>query len=206
MLQQYKQAADAIRGSLETSGVWKHTTLDERQFFTAGLTGRSQQQLVDSSWAVESLSCCLWAMSLLPEMPGFDQESDPAIAKLLPPSAETLALRSGDELEKARSVAELWHWRSRTRQLIESGQSIPALPDGMTLDEVVRLTSEAAAKAGDLRDVCDGDFCAFGKPYRSISAEEYSHATSIAAERHKALNWICGMAPKNDWSLTPTDT
>ena len=49
-------------------------------------------------------------------------------------------------------------------------------------------------------------FLAFGKAYRDLGPEEYAIATSIARERHFALNWLCGHAPGNRWDETPTDT
>ena len=48
------------------------------------------------------------------------------------------------------------------------------------------------------------DFPAFGKAYRNLSEDEYEQATSIAMERHLALNWLCGY--DSDWDETPTDT
>ena len=50
------------------------------------------------------------------------------------------------------------------------------------------------------------DFPAKGKAYRDLTAEEWSELRSITAERHYALNWLCGRAPKNKWDETPTDT
>jgi hypothetical protein len=42
-----------------------------------------------------------------------------------------------------------------------------------------------------------GDFPAFGKSYRDATHEKYSQLQSKAAERHHAMNWLCGSAPKN---------
>jgi hypothetical protein len=68
------------------------------------------------------------------------------------------------------------------------------------------MTAAVAAEAGDIPAALAEDFPAFGKPYRELSAQEYSIATSIAMERHRALNWICGRAPGNQLDLTPLDT
>lgn len=67
------------------------------------------------------------------------------------------------------------------------------------------LSAERAESDGLFISI-DGDFPAFGRAYSSISPEEWSIATSIAMERHKALNWLCGFAPGNRWDETPTDT
>jgi hypothetical protein len=116
-----------------------------------------------------------------------------------------------DEIIHEREVAELWHWRSRTRQLIEEGRPWPkelSRPEEglVSYEAVARMAARAAKERGDLKHIIEDDFLAFGKPYRNISAEEYSIATSIARERHFALNWLCGHAPGNRWDETPTDT
>jgi hypothetical protein len=51
---------------------------------------------------------------------------------------------------------------------------------------------------GRARDV------AYDKPDRALDADEYAAVTSSAAERHYALNWLCGYA--SDWDRVPTDT
>ena len=68
------------------------------------------------------------------------------------------------------------------------------------------MAAEKAASDGLFESPMGGDFSVFGRPYREISGEEWSQATSIAMERHRALNWLCGYAPANRWDETPTDT
>lgn len=79
------------------------------------------------------------------------------------------------------------------------------LKNGMTINEVISM---AGKRGGDERDFVpiDGDFPAFGKPFRDVSDEEFLRIRSISQERHKALNWLCGYAPRNCWSDTPTNT
>lgn len=55
--------------------------------------------------------------------------------------------------------------------------------------------SAERAESDGLFIAIDGDFPAFGRAYSSISPEEWSIANSIAMERHKALNWQCGLLP-----------
>ncbi len=80
------------------------------------------------------------------------------------------------------------------------------LPGGRSIDEIIRLASAKAAEDGVIPPSIDNDFPALGKAYRDLSAQEFSNATSIAMERHRALNWLCGYAANNRWSETPTDT
>jgi len=204
--QKYDAVTQAIRTSLEAKGLWAQATPDEKQFFTARIAERTIQQCVDSAWAVESVGCCLWALGVLAELPAYDTESSVDVCKQVPGPGAPVALRPAAELERARAIAQTWHWRSRTRQLTESGQPLPLLPENRTLDEIVRLTAHAAAEAGDFAEPCDEDFPVRGKAYRDLSRDEFAYVASIATERHKAFNWICGLAPENRWHLTPTDT
>jgi hypothetical protein len=108
-------------------------------------------------------------------------------------------------------LAELWHWRSRTRQLIEAGEvyqgGASAAAAGLhTFDDIVRTTSRFAAEEKQIDPPIDEDFPAMGKAYRDLTNNEWNDVRSITVERHLALNWLCGYAPKNAWDETPTDT
>ena len=61
-------------------------------------------------------------------------------------------------------------------------------------------------KAQSLPEMIDNDFPAMGKAYRELDGREWSEVRSITMERHYALNWLCGLAPNNQWDATPTDT
>lgn len=52
----------------------------------------------------------------------------------------------------------------------------------------------------------DNDFPAFGKPYEQLTCDEWSLIRNITEQRHKALNWVCGLAPGNNYDETPTNT
>lgn len=206
--QEFDVQAQGMTKSMKSSGLWLDATRDEQEFFTARLLDRTERQYADSSWLMESVACCLWAVGRLPELPGYDTQSGGEILKVVPKRADhaALVLRPRSELEHARSIAELWHWRSRTRQLIDDRKPLPELPQGLTLEAIVTMAATKAAETGDIPACRDGDFPALRKPYRDLSQEEYSIVTSIAVERHRALNWICGRAPDNRWDETPTDT
>lgn len=61
---------------------------------------------------------------------------------------------------------------------------------GLTIERVLQLSSAKAAEEGMAPPPIDGDFPAFGKPYRSLTPDEFSIATSIAMERHRADWWF----------------
>lgn len=200
----------ATERSLRDNGLWPDMTPAEQAFIRSSPSEVSLQMLIDVSWLMEAAECLLWALGYLDDLPPYDTQASPDHLKLLPPGPhQTLlngaALRPADEISSRRDAAESWHWRSRTRQLQESGHTAP-LPSGLTRAEVIRMSAEGAASDGLFKAPLGDDFPAFGQPYRDISPEQWSQAASIVMERHRALNWLCGYAPDNQWDETPTDT
>ena len=49
-----------------------------------------------------------------------------------------------------------------------------------------------------------GDFPAYGEVYRQLTEEQQDEAHQIAWQRHRALNWLCGLG--KTWDAVPTDT
>lgn len=200
------QVAEALKGA----GVWSAMSSGERTFILASPDQIDPQALRDVSWSMESAECLLWALGHVDRLPPYDTQSDVEHLKRLPSDGvvaliRNATLRDADLISKARDVAELWHWRSRTRQLQESGRPVQ-LPDDLTLPDVVRMAAEKAAADGVFETAIEGDFPAFGRLYAQLTADEWSEVNSIAMERHKAFNWLCGYAPGNKWEETPTDT
>ncbi len=75
--------------------------------------------------------------------------------------------------------------------------------EAQRLRTVIREVAGEAARAGLIVDVAGGDFTADGRPYRDLDEEALGMAAAIAAERHHALNWLCGFG--TDWDNVPTD-
>jgi hypothetical protein len=195
---------------LRQNGLWNTMDAGERKFMQAGPAEVTQKDRIDASWRTESVVCLLWALGYISEMFLYDEQVNPELTNKLPTEPVNLlvkrtTLRPRESIEKQRNLAELWHWRSRTRQLRETGHNF-RFPDGMTIEKVLQRTSAKAAMNGDIPTPIGDDFPAFGKAYRDLTNQEYSQATSIAVERHHALNWLCGLAPGNRWAETPTDT
>jgi hypothetical protein len=147
----------------------------------------------------------MWALGMLPALPPYDTMADPGLLKQIPlrdvaAFVQGAHLREQAAIDGARDAAESWHWRSRTRELIERGDAFPDDPRMKAAgfgcyDDIVRFSA------------CIGeDFPAKGKAYRDLTEIEWSEVRSITAERHYALNWLCGYAPDNKWDETPTDT
>jgi hypothetical protein len=206
-----QQAADGLSDSLRKLGLWEFMTDKEVKFFLTHPLDLTQQQIVNASWRMESVMTLMWALGIIPEMLPFDHQAKPDLMKQIPHEKISnffISAKLLDEktIEKSRSLAELWQWRSRTRELIEEKRPFPAeLPQFKSYDEIVRFSAKAANEKDSL-EIIDEDFAAIGKAYRDLTDEEWSLIRSIAFERHFALNWLCGYAPDNRWDETPTDT
>lgn len=209
-------AADAAQmfmrdvNHLKAAGLWPDVEEDERIFLQVGIEQISAQQRIDAGWQAESIACLLWALKAIPELPPYDQEASPELVNALPANSikdliKQAHLRPQEEIKKQRNIAELWHWRARTRRLQEEGHSFQ-LPSAYTIEQVIELAASKGAENGDLPQPSGSDFPAMGKPYRDLSLEEFASLTSIAQERHKSLNWLCGFSPSGLWADTPTGT
>lgn len=195
---------------LRANGLWEDTSPSERAGFEQPASAISDRQMINTSWRAEAVHCLAWALRLVDHLPDYDTQSDPEIVMPLIPTGDlasycrSASLRDRAAIDRAREIAELWHWRRRTRQLQRDGNQPRA--GEPTLDEIVREVAPRMVADGMLPNVIDEDFPVLGRAYRDLSEDEWTMAGSIAMERHFALNWLCGYAPGNDWDETPTDT
>lgn len=107
-------------------------------------TAVTQQALTDVLCLAESAVCLLWALGYVLELPPYDQEAKPELMnELLLDNVEVLVknatLLPADRIMKQPGLAELWHWRSRPRQLEESGRMPRELPEGQTIDQIIQM-------------------------------------------------------------------
>jgi hypothetical protein len=195
---------------LKAAGLWADVEGDERRFLQARIDQITAQQRIDAGWLAESIVCLLWALQLIPEIPPYDHEADAELVNALPAlSVKDLVkqahLRPREEINKQRDIAELWHWRARTRRLQEEGR-LKGQVGGFSIEQIIERAAMKGAQDWNFPNPIESDFPAMGKAYRDVSSEEFARLTSIAQERHKALNWLCGFSPNGQWADTPTDT
>lgn len=156
--------------------------------------------MLDGVWQAEGLGTLLWALGRL-ELPPYDLAFDHD--RLLATALGGATLRSTAEIEHARQTARLWLWRARTSSLQEGGGV--TLPERwQSFDQLIAATAMRAHEQGLLPRPLRGDFPAFGTVYRELSPEERAEAESIAWERQRALNWLCGLG--SSWDEVPADT
>jgi hypothetical protein len=156
--------------------------------------------VVDAVWRGEALGTLLWALQLL-ELPAYDQPFD--AEQVAAVELDEAELRDAEEIELERDSARLWHWRARTTTLQAAGAL--ELPERYaTFDQLIAATAMRGYEQGVLPAPMRGDFRAYGKVYRHLTAEQHAEAHSIAVERHHALNWLCGAGAT--WDDVPLDT
>ena len=162
--------------------------------------GADDLAVVEAVWQGEGLGVLLWALGRT-ELPPYDLAFDHD--RLFSVTLDGAALRDIAEIEQARDIARLWHWRARTSALQAEGGA--GLPDRwQSFDQLIAATAMRGHEQGLLPLPLRGDFPAYGKVYRELSEDERGEAESIAWERHRALNWLCGLG--SAWDDVPTDT
>jgi hypothetical protein len=212
-----------VRGDLRRGGRFSQLTLAEREFLRLALSQASYESAGQFTWQIEAAACVAWALRLLPRLWPMDEQFDgkldlPALGSPERQLVETAALRPFEEIQTARARVKLWHWRARSWQFEREKSAWPpkdASPEALadlqakgldTMDGLVRANARCLRDEGLLEETIDDDFVAKGKPYRRLTEKEAAELLRIASERHRALNWLCGLAPGNDWATVPTDT
>jgi hypothetical protein len=155
--------------------------------------------VIEAVWQGEGLGMLLWALGLV-ELEPFDRPFDPEWLLATPTAHGTL--RAKAEIEHAREGARLWHWRVRTDTLRDDGGGVDLPPDWDSHEQLIAVAAMRGYERGLLPSPLRGDFPAFGTGYRELTPEQRAEVASIVYERHRALNWLCGVG--RTWAATPT--
>lgn len=211
------RAREKFWSGIDAVGLRDFFGLDELALAATTPVTMTHEQQASASWRIEALQALMWSLGMISQLPPYDEMANHDLLKVVPQADNALSfinsanLRDNSQIDRARNLAELWHWRSRTRQLLERGDKLQ--PDEKTLaagfrsfDDIVRFSAIQAAKEKSIPQCINDDFPAKGKAYRDMSDKEWAEVRSITRERHFALNWLCGYAPENRWDETPTDT
>jgi Domain of unknown function (DUF4272) len=156
--------------------------------------------VIETVWQGEGLGVLLWSLGLV-ELEPFDRPFDPEWLLATPTAHGTMRARA--EIEHARETARLWHWRVRTDELRgRDSVDLPASWD--SFEQLVAVAAMRGYERGLLPSPLLGDFPAFGTGYRELRPVQRDEIASIAYERHRAFNWLCGVG--RAWAETPTAT
>ena len=207
---------DTDVASMRSFGLWDFASKKERDFLSSSGSQISSTSQLNGQWRMEAATILMWALKFIDTFPETDVQSSPELLKqvevrrlgLLSPRP---SLRSHDEISKMRDIIELWHWRVNTSRLVKDNfdfkpaESLKSAGIN-TLDDIITMTARSAYSKGEISNVIDDDLAFRGQAFRNLGESDFNEAASIIIERHYALNWLCGFAPKNNWDETPTDT
>mgnify|MGYP000179510667 CR=1 FL=1 len=167
----------------------------------------SERNLISVGWRTEALGTMLWVLNRIDYLPGYDNQFDPddllVPLDIFQPTIDFIwmaRLRPDYELTQERDRAELWNWRSRARELKRMGVRPP---EGVTFNEIIRLTAEDAYQKGHIDVPISGDFPVLNKSYAHLTADEYAILSAIAYERNSALSWVCEIT--SEWESIRID-
>lgn len=187
-------------------GLDQHFTPKERVFLTTPILDLPMKTLINGSWHSEALQMLLWSVSKVSKLTPIWEDYGEQEVRSIPRSefvkwSEQCQLRNRPEIEDQREAAELWLWRCRTRQLKTEGAS--QRPD---IDQIIASAAATAHEQGWAGPPVSGDFNVDGIAFSQLPDDRWQSLQSISLERLRALNWLCGMAPGNQWDLTSLDT
>lgn len=216
----FRMRAERLRhhfwAALRDAGLWTYMSPAEQAYAQTTIVTMTSQAQIDATWRIEAIQMLMWSQRMLSEIPPYDTMACRDIIKEIPSGdalsfIEAAELRDDGQIDRQRDVAELWVWRSRTRQLIEQGAPFQvddkaAAAGFRSYEDVVRFSAHNAALRGAIPLCIGDDFPARGKAYRDLDDQEWSEVRSIALQRYHVLNWLCGRAPGNKWEATPLDT
>lgn len=175
------EAAERFLELVRQSGAYESLSPAERAFLAQRCPQISDPDVLQFTWRAEAYKVLLWALGLVEELGPYHRLAAPALVGLKAADIrERARLRPDEEIVRARQVAELWHWRSRSREL--------GLEDE---EELVAVAARAAHRRGDLEAVVEDDFGVEGAPYCELSERDFQTVSSLTRERHQALNWLC---------------
>lgn len=192
---------------LQAEGLWSHATTYEQRLFAADVAQLGASEVDNASWLSESLIVLAWSLNLIDAIGAYSEAGDPRAGFVALPvpwdktrsSIQQATIRPLTVLARERERAELWHWRAAVA--IELDQT-PKSRRPELLAVVAEVASEAHT-ASLLSRPRDGDFPVGDDPYRDLEREALDEVTSVAAERYRTLNWICGFGAT--WDDVPTD-
>ena len=192
---------------VRTEGLDALATPTERHLLQTRIGRLTPDEAETITWQTEGLAVLCWALGLIADVPPYDQPIDPtAVLRLIPTPWESTAtfrrstpLRPEADIAAERERAELWFWRAETADLLIAATGREATD----ISRVIRDVARDAAAAGHFPAPIGHDFPARGLPYRDLDEATHAVIATIAAERHRALGWLCGFG--SDWDHVPTE-
>jgi hypothetical protein len=161
----------------------------ESEMIEADVGTLDERTSIDGTWRSEGLAVLAWALSTF-ELPPHDTLVDASAAAdsvlFLAPDAlqrsRELRLRSEEELDDFAAVQLALHWRLREFSLRPAAMDYPGFVERASFGP---LSIEGVVLA-------ENDLAIDGVPISEAPTDRVRECQSIAAERHRAINWLLG--------------
>jgi hypothetical protein len=197
-----EETRQRINQWVDTVGIRDELEPDEEKLLRQRLGAPTQQEAINGCWRLEGLCVLAWALGKF-DVPRHDQTVEPpallkAVHILDAPAAKGLlaepTMRSIDELKAMADKLLATHWRLRQFRL-----------DGKRIDDWPGKAKNAWFPL-NLADVplVDGDLALGETGIANAPEELFGLASSIAQERHQAINWLAGDCDVYSETDTPT--
>ena len=195
---------DALNGDVDDGEVFRKRILDwvatcdiddelepeEWKVLQRPVKKLQQQDFINAMWRVEGLAVLAWSLGLHP-MPGYDELVVPpelydSIGIFDPQAAQQLQekaqLRSEEELQAMHEHLLALHWRLRDFSIRP------------TLMDFVEFSKKCWFGSFDVSGfrLIQGDLAIGDCALTETDPDELSRVSSIAVERHTAINWLRG--------------
>lgn len=194
-LEQFDDHVEAVTGhsrllnwidAIDLQGEFEPT---EWELVQSDLGTPERQQIIYGTWRSEGLAVLAWALGVF-DLPPHDQQSDPRevtdslffLAENTLARADELQLRSPEELEQFGSTQTAIHWRLRDFSIRPEATDFRKFPEWSWYQPV------------DLSGLpfAEDDLAIHGLPIAKAPPAEVGLCSSIAHERHQAINWLQG--------------
>jgi hypothetical protein len=190
---------------LYDENLFDHASARERDTFHAVVGTLAADETLEPTWSAEALAALCWSLSLIPNLPAYDQPAriHPLFNVLPEPGSSCSAflskaeVLSEDPIAAARETAELWYWRATMQELLDDASR----SERDELLVAIRDTVVEGASLGLLPQPISDDFALHGGTY--AQADNHEVLVAIAEWRLRAFNWLCGFG--NSWDTVPLD-
>jgi hypothetical protein len=173
---------------------------DEQASLATNQGALDSKRASDATWLTEGLGVLAWALGVA-ELRAHDEEYDlfalhEALGFLddVPPALDPPRIRARAELERKHGQLLAIHWRLREFRL----RPVPI--------DFAGLAGRGVFDVFDIDGIplADGDLVVHGRPISTAPAGAVQHASSIALERHRAIEWL--MDARTAYSNVDTST
>ena len=194
-----------LREWLRAEGIRKSLTPAEDDFLQRPPSDLTEDEIAAVAWQAEGLATLGWALRLTGLLPPGNLGDITAVVRVVPAPWDDTAewtrgahLRPESEIATARDRAEVLEWR-----IAIEGPRRLASGDERAQYEAAIADVVQEARASSLLESDSADFVIGDRPLAALDDHDLERVSSLAEERLRALNWLCGFG--TSWDEVPLD-